>query len=69
MVYNTELLDFLLFPLSDILENRKHDVSGTGFVSIFRSFTPDLRTETDPISETSCFLFSRIPDNGKSPKT
>jgi hypothetical protein len=22
-------------------------------------------TETDPISETSCFLFSRIPDDGK----
>jgi hypothetical protein len=22
----------------------------------------------DPISETSCFLFSRIPDDGKSPK-
>jgi hypothetical protein len=27
------------------------------------------RTETDPVSETSCFLFSRIPDDGKSPKT
>jgi hypothetical protein len=28
-----------------------------------------LRTETDPVSESSCFLFSRIPDDGKSPKT
>jgi hypothetical protein len=27
--------------------------------------------ETDPVSETSCFLrvFSRIPDDGKSPET
>jgi hypothetical protein len=29
---------------------------------------PHLRTETDPVSETSCFLFSRIHNNGKSPK-
>jgi hypothetical protein len=28
-----------------------------------------LRMETDPVLETLCFLFSRIPDNGKSPKT
>jgi hypothetical protein len=27
-----------------------------------------LMTETDPVSETSCFLFSRIQDVGKSPK-
>jgi hypothetical protein len=27
------------------------------------------RTVTDPVSESSCFLFSRIPDDGKSPKT
>jgi hypothetical protein len=25
--------------------------------------------ETDPVSETSCFLFSRIPDDEKSPKS
>jgi hypothetical protein len=25
--------------------------------------------ETDPVSEMSCFLVFRIPDNGKSPKT
>jgi hypothetical protein len=31
-------------------------------------FPPHLRTETDPVSETSCFLFSRIPDDGKFPK-
>jgi hypothetical protein len=29
---------------------------------------PHLRTETDPVSETSCFLVSRIPDEGQSPK-
>jgi hypothetical protein len=28
-----------------------------------------LRTETDPVSETSCFLVSRIPDDGKVEKT
>jgi hypothetical protein len=27
-----------------------------------------LRTETDPVSETSCFLVSRIPDDGKVQK-
>jgi hypothetical protein len=26
------------------------------------------RTETDPVSETSCFLVSRIPDDGKVKK-
>jgi hypothetical protein len=26
-------------------------------------------SETDPLFETSCFPFSRIPDDGKSPKT
>jgi hypothetical protein len=29
---------------------------------------PHLRTETDPVSETLCFLVSRILDNGQSPK-
>jgi hypothetical protein len=28
-----------------------------------------LRTETDPASETLCFLVSRIPDDEQSPKT
>jgi hypothetical protein len=32
-------------------------------------FPPHLRTETDPISETLCFLVSRILDDGQSPKT
>jgi hypothetical protein len=32
-------------------------------------FAPHLRTETDPVSETLCFLVSRIPDDGQSPKT
>jgi hypothetical protein len=27
-----------------------------------------LRTETDPVSETLCFLLSRIPGNGQNPK-
>jgi hypothetical protein len=37
MVYNTQnYWVFGLFPLSGILENRKHDVSETGYVSIHR---------------------------------
>jgi hypothetical protein len=35
-VFLTELLGFGLFPSSGILENRKHDVSETGFVSVLR---------------------------------
>jgi hypothetical protein len=27
---------------------------------------PHLRTEPDPVSETLCFLVSRIPDDGQS---
>jgi hypothetical protein len=52
---------FLTFPSSCILETRKHDDSETGSVSV--PFY--LRTETDPVSETSCYLVSRIPDDGK----
>jgi hypothetical protein len=32
-------------------------------------FPPHLRTETDPVPETSCFLFSWIPDDRKRLKT
>jgi hypothetical protein len=67
---------FGLFSSSGILENRKHDVSETGSVSVPRwsgktptqlgllervnlnwvgVFSPHLRTETDPVSETSHF--------------
>jgi hypothetical protein len=28
-----------------------------------------MRTETDPVSETLCFLVSRIADDGQRPKT
>jgi hypothetical protein len=31
--------------------------------------SPHLRTETDPVSETSCFLVRRTPDDEQSPKT
>jgi hypothetical protein len=73
MMYNTEdYWLFGLFPSSGILENREHDVSETGSVSVLkgaqlsRCLLPHhLRTETDPVSETSCFLFSRIPDDKK----
>jgi hypothetical protein len=69
MVYNTQnYWVFGLCPRSGILENIKHEVSETGSVSVFRceSKTPHLRTEKDAVSETSCFLFSTIPDDGKS---
>jgi hypothetical protein len=56
-----------------ILENRGHDVPETRSVSKVPNwvgvFLPHLKTETDPISETSCPLLPRIPDDGKSPKT
>jgi hypothetical protein len=39
---------------------------GSNWVGVFPRH---LRTETDPVSETSPFLVSRIPDDGKSPKT
>jgi hypothetical protein len=37
---------------------------GPNWVYVFPP--PHLRTETDPVSETSCFLFSTIPDDGKN---
>jgi hypothetical protein len=40
---------------------------GPNWVGVFPP--PHLRTETDPVSETSYFLVSRIPDDGKGPKT
>jgi hypothetical protein len=64
MVYNTQDSWVLTFPSSGILETRKHDVSGTGSVSVL---SPE--EERDPISETSCFLVSRTPDDGKVQKT
>jgi hypothetical protein len=33
-----------------------------------RCFPFHIRTETDSVSETSCFLVSRIPDDGKFKK-
>jgi hypothetical protein len=77
MVYHTQNYWFFgLFPSSSILGTRKHDVSETvievGSVQgaqLSRCLTPlHLRTETDPDSETSCFLVPRIPDMGKVQK-
>jgi hypothetical protein len=62
-----------LCPSSGVLETRKHSQwlrltlsTGSNWVRIF---PPHLRNETDPISEALCFLVSRIPDDGQSPKT
>jgi hypothetical protein len=33
------------------------------------SSSPHLRMETDPLSETFCFLVSRIPHDGQNPNT
>jgi hypothetical protein len=81
MVCNTQnYWGFGRFQTSGILETRKYDVSETGSVSVLRwgrGKTPtqlgpleraNLNHWTDPFSETSCFLFSRMPDDGKSPK-
>jgi hypothetical protein len=40
---------------------------GPNWVGVFPP--SHMRTKTDPVSETSCFLFSRIPNDGESPKT
>jgi hypothetical protein len=74
-------MDFWTFSNVQKLENMtfwKLDVSGltSGQKQIFLRGPTDkvssllhLRTETDPVSETLRFLFSRTPDDGKSPKT
>jgi hypothetical protein len=33
------------------------------------AFLPNLRMETDPVSETLCFLVFKIPDDGQIPET
>jgi hypothetical protein len=48
-----------LFPSSG--EEGRH----LGKSNLVGIFPPHLTTETDPVSETSCFLVSRIPDDGK----
>jgi hypothetical protein len=53
-----------LGPSSGILETRKHNVSETLTKRPNRVFPPHLRTETDPVSETLCFLVSRVPNDG-----
>jgi hypothetical protein len=70
-----QLLCFATLSTPDILETRKHNVSEIGSVSVPRP-TPlertnlnPLRTETDPISETLCFLVFRIPEDGQKSKT
>jgi hypothetical protein len=69
MVYNTQdYCFFFTYPSSGILETRKHDVSETGSVPQVSSPPFHLRTERGPVSETSCFLVSRIPDDGKVQK-
>jgi hypothetical protein len=55
---------FGICPSSGILETRKHSVSETVSGPSFSH----LRTETDPVSETLCYLVSRIPDDGQIPK-
>jgi hypothetical protein len=37
-------------------------------LALRRCLLPHLRTETDPVSETSCFLVSEILDDGKVQK-
>jgi hypothetical protein len=83
MVYNriTGFLDFSVIRYSRKEKTRRFgnwicfrlQVSGEDILSwaeLSRCLLPlHLRMETDPVSEASCFLFSRIPDDRKSPKT
>jgi hypothetical protein len=43
--------------------------SGEDTYSVGLLLPHHLRTETNPVSEISCFMFSRILDDGKRPKT
>jgi hypothetical protein len=62
-VYNTHnYWVFGLCPSCGILETRKHNVLETGSVSV-------LRWGEDTYSVGLCFLVSRLPDDGQSPKT
>jgi hypothetical protein len=59
MVYNTKKYwFFLLFPSSGILENTTFEISSFQGAQLSRCLLPhlQLRTETDPVSETSCSL-------------
>jgi hypothetical protein len=81
MVCNTQ--NYLVFGRclsSGVIETRKHNISETGSVSVlsWRGEAPTLlrpflsshlRTETGPVSETLCFIDSRTPGDGQSPKT
>jgi hypothetical protein len=69
MVYHTQnYWDFGFCPSSGILGTRKHDVSETGSVCVLRCLPPTSEDE-NIVSETSCFLLPRTPDDGKGPKT
>jgi hypothetical protein len=46
---------------------RKQSISETGSFSDLRRSLK--KTETDPFSETLCFLAFRIPDDGQKPET
>jgi hypothetical protein len=76
MLYSTQ--NYLIFgpcPSSGILETRKHNVSETGLRLCISKrpnrvgvFLRHLQMETDPVSETLCFLVSRTLDDGQSAK-
>jgi hypothetical protein len=44
-------------------------IDGVSFLSVILQILLHLKTETDPISETSCLLLPKIPDDGESAKT
>jgi hypothetical protein len=57
-----------LFPSSGEGEDT-HSVAPSKGPNWVYAFPPHLKTETDSVSETLCFLVSRILDDGRSPKT
>jgi hypothetical protein len=74
-VYSTQnYWVFGLHPSSCILKTTEHGVqwlrlalsNGPNRVGVSPSH---LRTETNPVPETLCFLVFRIPDDGQSPRT
>jgi hypothetical protein len=68
MVYNTQdYWFFWTFPSSGILETKKPQVKGGNKTPT--RLGPLERANLNPVFETSCFLVSRIPDDGEVQKT
>jgi hypothetical protein len=68
----SSVIQGLVLPLHVSIFIDHHQRVISLFTSVPLMFPPPphhLMTETDPVSESFCFLCSRIPGDGQSPKT